>query len=213
MQIGPEPTTDSFIAVMHGEDKKVIPGNVLVVDQNKNFKTLTKFGNIFLNKLQCSQLPSKRLEILTFVDTPGNFYLIFFPILNKFIEFKFGIYFHFVLLGILSGKKQTKDRGYNYAEVIEWFADKCDMILLLFDAHQLDISDEFKQIIEVLKKNDEKIRIVLNKADMVDSQSLLRVYGALMWSLSKVLNTPEVVRVYMGSFWTQPFQNDAFRKV
>ncbi|XP_072148034.1 uncharacterized protein [Setaria viridis] len=27
---------------------------------------------------------------------------------------------------------------------------------------------------------------------------LMRVYGALMWSLGKVLNTPEVVRVYNG---------------
>lgn len=29
---------------------------------------------------------------------------------------------------------------------------------------------------------------------------LMRVYGALMWSLGKVLNTPEVVRVYIGYF-------------
>jgi hypothetical protein len=27
---------------------------------------------------------------------------------------------------------------------------------------------------------------------------LMRVYGALMWSLGKVLKTPEVMRVYIG---------------
>ena len=61
-----------------------------------------------------------------------------------------------------------------------------------------DISDEFKRVIEALHPHDDKIRIVLNKADMVDGQQLMRVYGALMWSLGKILATPEVARVYAG---------------
>ena len=76
----------------------------------------------------------------------------------------------------------------------------------MFDAHKLDISDELKSSIEVLRRNDDKIRIVLNKADSVDSAQLIRVYGALMWSLGKVLKTPEVCRVYVGSFWENPIQ-------
>ncbi|TYI03220.1 hypothetical protein ES332_A11G321500v1 [Gossypium tomentosum] len=38
---------------------------------------------------------------------------------------------------------------------------------------------------------------------------LMRIYGALMWSLGKVLNTPEVVRVYIGSFNEKPV-NEGF---
>ena len=130
-------------------------------------------------------MPNDVLQSMTFIDTPG----------------------------ILSGEKQRLDRGYDYASILEWFAERCDRILLLFDAHKLDISDEFKRSIEVLRRNDEKIRIVLNKADMIDNQQLMRVYGALMWSLGKVLGTPEVARVYIGSFWDKPFHYDNMRKL
>ena len=108
--------------------------------------------------------------------------------------------------GILSGEKQRIGRTYEFTHIIEWFAARCDVILLLFDAHKLDISDEFKNAIESLKGQDDKIRVVLNKADQVDAQKLIRIYGALMWSLGKVVKSPECVRVYIGSFWDQPLQ-------
>ncbi|KAK6059450.1 hypothetical protein COOONC_02919 [Cooperia oncophora] len=41
IRIGPEPTTDRFIAVMHGEEEGVIPGNALVVDAKKQFRALS----------------------------------------------------------------------------------------------------------------------------------------------------------------------------
>lgn len=185
IRVGPEPTTDSFIAVMHGEKEQVIPGNALMVDPQKPFRTLDSFGNAFLNRFCCSELPSPVLESISIVDTPG----------------------------ILSGEKQSVSRGYDFTGILKWFAERCDRIILLFDAHKLDISDEFQRGIEVLRDYDDKIRIVLNKADMVTTQQLMRVYGALMWSLGKVINTPEVARVYIGSFWDQPLQIDENRKL
>eukprot|EP01147_Barroeca_monosierra_P000064 gene64-3460_t len=177
--IGPEPTTDRFTAVMHGLTERVIPGNALAVQEDKPFRGLQQFGTSFLQRLECSQCPSPVLDKLTFIDSPG----------------------------VLSGEKQRIQRGYDFTRVIEWFASKSDLIILLFDAHKLDISDEFKRAIAALRPHDEKIRVVLNKADSVDTQQLMRVYGALMWSLGKVCQTPEVKRVYISSFWDRDFQN------
>lgn len=42
IRIGPEPTTDRFIAVMYGEEESAIPGNALVVDSSKQFRALSK---------------------------------------------------------------------------------------------------------------------------------------------------------------------------
>ncbi|KAG6613924.1 EH domain-containing protein 4 [Phytophthora cinnamomi] len=177
-RVGPEPTTDRFVAVMHGEEERTVPGNAACVSPDLPYGGLSMFGTAFLNKFEAAQLPAPVLEQLTIVDTPG----------------------------ILSGEKQRIARGYDFTQVARWFAERSDLILLLFDAHKLDISDEFQRVIEVLQGHSDKVRCVLNKADQVDQQRLLRVYGALMWSLGKVLKTPEVMRVYLGSFWSQPRQ-------
>ncbi|KAG8385770.1 hypothetical protein BUALT_Bualt03G0079800 [Buddleja alternifolia] len=183
--IGPEPTTDRFIVVMSGPDERSIPGNTIAVHADLPFTGLNTFGGSFLSKFECSQMPHPLLEHITFVDTPG----------------------------VLSGEKQRTQRSYDFTGVISWFAAKCDLILLLFDPHKLDISDEFKRVISSLRGHDDKIRVVLNKADQVDTQQLMRVYGALMWSLGKVLNTPEVSRVYIGSFNDKPVNEAAIGPV
>lgn len=56
MRIGPEPTTDSFIAVMGGDSEGVVPGNALVVDPRRPFRKLNAFGNAFLNRYTCMSL-------------------------------------------------------------------------------------------------------------------------------------------------------------
>ena len=43
-------------------------------------------------------------------------------------------------------------------------------IILLFDANKLDISDEFRRSIEAIHGYEDKVRIILNKADQVDHQ-------------------------------------------
>jgi len=187
-RIGPEPTTDRFTVLLNGPEERTIPGNALSVHPDLPFRGLERFGVSFLSKFEGSQLPSSVLKSITLVDTPG----------------------------ILSGEKQRTNRGYDFIKVVSWFAERADLIILLFDAHKLDISDELKGTIDSLKGHEDKIRCILNKADQIDRQQLMRVYGALLWSLGKTMTSPEVARVYVGSFWQEPLQNvdnaDLFEK-
>lgn len=146
------------MAIMQGEADKngdvfegTIPGNSLVVDKDKPFRGLSTFGNSFLTRFTGSQLDNNLLKYVTFIDSPG----------------------------ILSGSKQTINRGYDFDKILVWFAERVDRIILLFDAHKLDISDEFHSSIQALRGFDNKVRVVLNKADQVTTQQLMRVYGAL----------------------------------
>jgi len=185
MRIGPEPTTDNFHIIDFAENEGKIPGNVLSVDAKKPFRHLQQFGGTFLSRFEASQTNAEVLKSVTLLDTPG----------------------------ILAGEKQLVNRGYDFAGVLKWFAERADRIILLFDAHKLDISDEFKSAIQAIRKNEDKIRIVLNKADMMTHQQLMRVYGALMWSLARILQNPEVSRIYVGSFWNQPLLYEGNREL
>lgn len=185
LRIGPEPTTDKFVVVQSGLVDQIIPGNALVMDTSVPFTQLSHFGNAFLSRFEAAKLSSPCLEGMTLIDTPG----------------------------VLSGEKQRINRGYEFEAITTWFADRVDMILLLFDVSKLDISDEFRRVIVALKGNDHKIHIVLNKADSCTTPQLMRVYGAMMWNLGKVIDTPEVARVYVGSFWDEPLANDEQRRL
>lgn len=176
--IGPEPTTDRFIVVMYGDREKVTPGNALTSQPDTPFHSLRNYGTHFLDRLQASSVPAPIMRRITLVDSPG----------------------------VQAGEKQ-KGRGYDFHEVIKWFAQHSDRVLLLFDPHKLDISDEFRAVIEVLQAHQAKVRVVLNKADEIEPQKLMRVYGALMWSLGAIIASPEVPRVYLGSFWDAPFKH------
>lgn len=85
-----------------------------------------------MSKCNAATCPSQILKSITFIDTPG----------------------------ILSGEKQRVSGGYDFEQIISFLAEKVDRILLLFDAHKLDISDEFKRSIQALQGNEEKVKVL-----------------------------------------------------
>ena len=54
--------------------------------------------------------------------------------------------------------------------VVQWFAERVDLIVLLFDPFKLDISDELTGVIRRFRGHEDKVRVVLNKS--ADSASV-----------------------------------------
>ncbi|KAM9313995.1 sarcalumenin [Pholidichthys leucotaenia] len=176
---GAEPTTSEYTVIMHGEKFRTIEGIVMAADSSRSFSPLEKFGQGFLEKLVGIEMPHKLLERVTLVDTPG----------------------------IIENRKQ-QERGYPYNDVCQWFIDRADLIFLVFDPTKLDVGGELEMLFRQMKGRESQIRLILNKADSLSTQDLMRVYGALFWSMAPLINVTEPPRVYVSSFWPQDYAPD-----
>lgn len=180
LHTGAEPTTSDFTVLMHGQQYRTVEGLVLAADHSKSFSALEKFGQSFLERLQGIEMPHKLLEKVILIDTPG----------------------------IIENRKQ-QERGYPFNGVCQWFIDRADLIFVVFDPTKLDVGLELEMLFNQLKGREAQLRLILNKADTVSTQELMRVYGALFWSLAPLINVTEPPRVYTGSFWSKPHQTSA----
>ncbi|CAN9510084.1 unnamed protein product [Ophioblennius macclurei] len=181
---GAEPTTSEYTVIMHGEKFRSVEGIVMAADSSRSFSPLEKFGQGFLERLVGIEMPHKLLERVTFVDTPG----------------------------IIENRKQ-QERGYPYNEVCQWFIDRADLIFLVFDPTKLDVGGELEMLFRQMKGRESQIRLILNKADSLTNQDLMRVYGALFWSMAPLINVTEPPRVYVSSFWPQDYAVDTSREL
>ena len=111
--------------------------------------------------------------------------------------------------GIIENRKQ-QERGYPFNEVMRWFIERSDLIFVVFDPTKLDVGTELETLFKLLKGRESQIRIILNKADSIETQELMRVYGSLFWSLAPLINVTEPPRVYVGSFWGHSYVPTAF---
>jgi hypothetical protein len=56
-----------FVAVMHGNAERVVPGNAVAVDADKPFHALNRYGAAFLSKFEAAESPAPLLQYISYV--------------------------------------------------------------------------------------------------------------------------------------------------
>ncbi|VDK66242.1 unnamed protein product [Anisakis simplex] len=82
-----------------------------------------------------------------------------------------------------------------------------------FTELNVTINNKIFQVIEILTGSEDKIRIILNKADAVRPRELVHVRGALMWALGKIMKCPEVPKVTFESLNRCFHKNKCFKSI
>mmetsp|Transcript_65030 Transcript_65030/g.152167 ORF Transcript_65030/g.152167 Transcript_65030/m.152167 type:complete len:641 (+) Transcript_65030:29-1951(+) len=178
---GVAPTDDGFTILERRTVTETEDGpTVLGCPENRPYAELQRFGQTLAGVLrrkrlllpQSSQFPFG----LQIVDSPG---MIDLPVNEKTMS-------------------ESKGRGYNFVEVVRWWAKRADLVLLLFDPDKPGTTGE---TLDVLTKSlaglNHKFLVILNKVDKLDnSVDFARAYGALGWALSKVIKRKDIPAIY-----------------
>ncbi|CAH1982874.1 unnamed protein product [Acanthoscelides obtectus] len=142
------------------------------------FSGLQKFGQGLEERLRGVKLPAKLLEKVNIVEIPG----------------------------ILEVRKQVS-RLFPFNDACQWFIDRADIIFLVYDPSKLDVGPETEAILDQLKGREHQTRIVLNKADQVKPEELMRVQGSLIWNISPLMSSPQPPVMYTVSLWSRPYES------
>ncbi|KAK7595472.1 hypothetical protein V9T40_013297 [Parthenolecanium corni] len=144
------------------------------------FSGLQKFGQGLLDRLKGHQLSRPLLEKVNIVEIPG----------------------------ILEIRKQV-ERVFPFNDACQWFIDRADIIFLIYDPSKLDVGPETEAILDQLKGREYQTRIILNKADQVRAEELMRVQGTLIWNISPLMSSVEPPVMYSTSLWSLPYEKGA----
>ncbi|CAH1393236.1 unnamed protein product [Nezara viridula] len=144
------------------------------------FSGLQKFGQGLLDRLRGLKLNHPLLEKVNIVEIPG----------------------------ILEIRKQV-ERLFPFNDACQWFIDRADIIFLVYDPSKLDVGPETEAILDQLKGREMQTRIILNKADQVKPEELMRVQGTLIWNISPLMSSTEPPVMYSTSLWSLPYESGA----
>lgn len=171
---GIAPIDDGFTIITHGADDAVLDGAAVVTNPKFPWSDLERFGPQLLNHLKLRLRPIKALEGIALVDSPG----------------------------MIDAADAKVTRGYNFTGVVRWFAERADVILLLFDPDKPGTTGETLSVLtESLSGLEHKLLIIFNKVDRFDTmRDYARAYGALCWNLSKAIprkDLPHIFNTYL----------------
>lgn len=167
---GIAPIDDGFTIITHGNEDSELDGSAVVTNPKFPWGDLERFGPQLLTHLKVRLRPSKAFEGIALVDSPG-------------------------MIDAADGKVT---RGYNFTGVVRWFAERADVILLLFDPDKPGTTGETLSVLtESLTGLEHKLLIIFNKVDRFDTmRDYARAYGALCWNLSKAIPRKDLPHIY-----------------
>ncbi len=166
---GLAPIDDGFTIIASGAaDEK--DGAAVVSNPQLPYGDLERFGPGLVSHLKMKYRPSPILQGLSLVDSPG----------------------------MIDAADGNVGRGYDFIGVSRWFAERADVVLLLFDPDKPGTTGEtLKVLTSALEGLDHKLLIVMNKVDRFhDIRDFARTYGALCWNLSKCIPRKDLPQIY-----------------
>lgn len=167
---GLAPTDDAFTVLTFGGAEEERDGQAVVSTPTMPYGGLKNFGPQFLSHFKVKSRPFPILRDVILIDSPG----------------------------MIDSPGEGSGRGFDFAGVVRWFADRADVVLVFFDPEKPGTTGETLHVFtQSLQGMDHKLLIVLNKMDRFESLSdFARAYGALCWNLGKVIPRKDLPHIF-----------------
>lgn len=169
-QTGVAPTDDGFTVLMKGSHEDQRDGQALIGTPEYGFAELSRFGPGLMKHMRLKTVSeSPILDNLMLIDSPG-----------------------------MIDSHESAKRSYDFEGVVQWLAEKADVVLMIFDPDKPGTTGEtLKVLTSSLRGLEHKMLIVLNKVDMFTNvHDFARAYGTLCWNLSKVVHSKDLPLIF-----------------
>jgi hypothetical protein len=167
---GIAPIDDGFTVITYGPEDAVKDGMSIVTDPTMSWGDLKRFGEKLLSYFKLRLRPLDSLKGIALIDSPG-------------------------MIDAADGKVT---RPYDFNAVVRWFAERADVILLLFDPDKPGTTGETLSVLtQSLSGLEHKLLIIFNKVDRFETmRDYARTYGALCWNLSKAIPRKDLPHIF-----------------